>query len=100
VGSGKGSPRGPAGVRAGRFLLLEYKRAGGLCKENVGPDGQWLASASEDGTVRIWEGERHQQVALLNHANEMYAVASRPRDHEELDLGAPKGTVSAGEVIE
>jgi hypothetical protein len=50
--------------------------------------------------VRIWEGESHQQVALLNHASETCEVASRPRDHEELDLGAPKGTISAGEVME
>jgi WD40 repeat protein/serine/threonine protein kinase len=42
------------------------------------PDGQWVASASQDGTVRIWDTKSHKQLALLNHASEVYDVAFSP----------------------
>src|SRR5262245_4842994 len=32
------------------------------------PDGSWLASAADDGTVRIWDPETGKQLHLLRHA--------------------------------
>lgn len=37
-------------------LTLEYKGHTGIIRTiSISPDGQWLASGSDDGTVRIWE---------------------------------------------
>ena len=45
----------------------------------IAPDGDWLASASEDGTVRIWDPATGQQRTVLQgHDGAVMAVAIAP----------------------
>ena len=45
----------------------------------IAPDGTWLASAGDDGTVRIWDPATGQQRATLTgHAGPVTAVAIAP----------------------
>jgi WD40 repeat protein len=39
------------------------------------PDGEWLASANQDATVRIWDLERRETVRIIEHADFTYDVA-------------------------
>ena len=45
----------------------------------IAPDGTWLATASDDGTVRIWDAATGQQRATLTgHTDQVRAVAVAP----------------------
>src|SRR5262249_30057148 len=39
------------------------------------PDSRRLASASEDGTVKVWELETGEEMLNLQHADRVYSVA-------------------------
>jgi WD40 repeat protein len=45
------------------------------------PDGRWLATASADGAVRIWDANSGQQLRILHHHSEVNAVAFSPDGH-------------------
>jgi WD40 repeat protein len=41
----------------------------------LAPDGSWLASVGDDGTVRIWDAATGQARALMRLDNRVYACA-------------------------
>lgn len=42
------------------------------------PAGQWLASASADGTVRLWNLQSNQAAGVLDHPKQVYGLAFSP----------------------
>ena len=63
------------------------------------PDGQTLASAGNDGTVRLWDTRNAQQLAVLKgHTGPVYAVAFSP-DGDSLASAGVDGTVQVWEGI-
>ena len=59
----------------------------------IAPDGTWLATAGDDGTVRIWDPATGQQRATLTgHTGPVRAVAIAP-DGTWLASGGDDGTV-------
>ena len=59
----------------------------------MAPDGSWLASGGEDGTVRIWDVATGQQRAIAaGHTGRVAAVAVAP-DGSWLASGSRDGTV-------
>ena len=59
----------------------------------IAPDGTWLATASDDGSVRIWDPATGQQRATLTgHTGEVSAVAIAP-DGTWLATASDDGTV-------
>jgi RNA polymerase sigma factor (sigma-70 family) len=64
--------------RNGRVPQKGYS-CGGVLGLAYSPDGKWLASASYDGTVRIWEPRTGRQVHILRgHSREATGVSFSP----------------------
>ncbi|MBO6717568.1 MAG: WD40 repeat domain-containing protein [Rhizobiaceae bacterium] len=57
-------------VPEGEFLYL-YDVA-------FSPDGQWFAASGDDGIVYVWEAEGAEQVAALEHGNDVNALEFSP----------------------
>ncbi|MDJ0599859.1 MAG: AAA-like domain-containing protein [Crocosphaera sp.] len=55
------------------------------------PDGQWIATASSDGTVRLWNQQGQQQTILTGHEGNIYGVAFSP-DSQTLATAAQDDT--------
>jgi WD40 repeat protein len=71
---------------------------GNLSAIALSPDGQSLATAGLDGTVRIWDPETGERLlSLVGHAREVKALAFRP-DGKALASGSLDGTVRIWEV--
>jgi len=60
-------------------------------------DGQLLASASKDGTVKLWDISTKEQYASLQHQNSICAIAFSPKDFI-LASGDSKGCVEFWDV--
>jgi WD40 repeat protein len=57
------------------------------------PDGRRIASASKDGTVRLWDPETGRPIKLLErHGRAVYSLAFRPGG-DELASGGEDGTI-------
>ncbi|MEM8779148.1 MAG: AAA-like domain-containing protein, partial [Cyanobacteria bacterium P01_G01_bin.49] len=55
------------------------------------PDGKWIATASSDGTVNLWDVQGRQQVILAGHEGNIYGVAFSP-DSQRIATAAQDNT--------
>ncbi|MCY6490851.1 AAA-like domain-containing protein [Leptolyngbya sp. GGD] len=58
--------------------VREYNRleghANGILELNFSPNGQIIASASEDGTAKLWEAQTGKLIRTLEHADRLWSV--------------------------
>jgi WD40 repeat protein len=67
--------------------------AGGICDLEFSPDGDLLATAGYDCTVRIWDVATGEQLRLLEgHIDRVFAVTFSPT-HPLLASASDDGTV-------
>src|SRR3989442_1760822 len=65
-------------MEKGQEALL-FKGHTGETFGSVSPDGKWLASASNDGTARLWDVNRGQEALVLKgHIGRVETVAFSP----------------------
>jgi WD40 repeat protein len=55
-------------------------------------DGKWLATASEDRSVRLWSAEEQQEIAMLPHGSVVYGLALSP-DEKRLASGCADNSI-------
>ncbi|NJO71483.1 MAG: hypothetical protein HC825_06940 [Oscillatoriales cyanobacterium RM1_1_9] len=53
-------------------------------------DGQWLASASIDGTAKVWRADGTLVTTLKGHQGAVWAVAFRPGSRQLVTTGQDK----------
>src|SRR5205814_709335 len=82
----------------GQEVLTLRGPAGGVGSLAYGPDGKRLASASRDGTLKLWDPARGQEILTLKaHAKEVNSVAFSP-DGKRLASGSFDRTVKVWDV--
>lgn len=79
------------GVSNGALTWLKG-HAGEITSLAFSPDGAWLASASRDKTVRVWDARTGEARRTLEHSVPVNAVAYH-RDGQVLATGAEDGVV-------
>lgn len=56
------------------------------------PDGEWIVTASRDGTARVWDKGGREKVKLLGHRGDVYGVTFSP-DGQRIATASGDGTV-------
>ena len=86
-------------MRRGRQVEPPYDRHSGEVAAAVySPDGQWIASAGTDRTIRVWRSAGREDVAvLLGHTGSVAEVAFAPVGHRLASLSAERGRGWAGD---
>ncbi|WNZ26225.1 hypothetical protein HJG54_27665 [Leptolyngbya sp. NK1-12] len=82
-------------ARAQKTTVIDYKA--GFFRIAYSPDGQYLATASGDGTAHVWEVSTGEQVTQMHHKKPVRAVAYSP-DGQYLATAGDDGTARVWEV--
>ena len=65
-------------IAAGKPIFELEGHAGQVRDINYSPDGQWIVTASEDRTARIWRAASGKSAAVLPHDTEVITAAFSP----------------------
>jgi WD40 repeat protein len=80
-------------ARDGREALSLKTHGIGAKSVCCSPDGKWIASGNNDGTIRVWNAETGKELAILRgHINVINSVAFSP-DGTKIASGSSDGTV-------
>ena len=97
LGGRDGAPVGRQDGPGGRTALRPPFRSRSF-PPAYSPDGQWVASAGDDRTVRVWRARGRQDVAVLHgHTGRVIDLAFTPDGRRLASLSCPSGHVSAAD---
>jgi WD40 repeat protein len=81
-----------------RAPLSSFRHDASLITASFSPDGQWVVTASEDGTARVWEVATGKAIGqLLRHSGVIKSVAFGP-DGKRIVTASADGTARVWEA--